>query len=271
MTKSFMAACVLVALLATGGPPVLAQTADEASALRSEIEALKKGQEEMRKDLAVIRKILEGAARGRAQARVQPPFQPVDMTVGASPFLGEEAAPVTLIEYSDYQCPYCKRHFTRVMPQLVKAYVESGKLKYVMREFPIDSIHPQAAMASQAALCAGEQGKYWQMHDLIFGAQKRMSPDVFREHAASIGLDAVAFSGCLEDNRYAAQVRRDQAEGQKLGVRGTPSFVLGATDPTDPNRLRATKFIRGAQPLAVFSQAIEELLSETAMTVGGKS
>lgn len=267
MMKSLPAACILATLLAVGGQPAAAQTADDFSALKSEIEVLRQGQEEMQKDLAVIRKILEDAARGRLQTRAQPAFQPVDMTVVASPFLGEEAAPVTLVEFSDYQCPFCKRHFTSVMPELVRTYVDSGQLKYVMREFPIASLHPQAPMASLAALCAGEQGKYWQMHDLIFGEPKRISPNALKQHAATIGLDAAAFISCLGDNRYAAQIRRDLAEGEKLGVRGTPTFLLGTTDPADPTRLRATKLIRGAQPLTVFSQAIEEILNETASSV----
>lgn len=271
MMKSLPAACILATLLAVGGQPAAAQTADDFSALKSEIEVLRQGQDEMRKDLAVIRKILEDATRGRLQTRAEPTFQPVDMTVAAAPFLGDEAAPVTLVEFSDFQCPFCKRHFDRVMPELVKTYVETGQLKYVMREFPITSLHPEAPRASLAALCAGEQGKYWQIHDLIFGDPKRISPSALKQHAATIGLDMAAFTSCLGDSRYAAQIRRDQAEGQKLGVRGTPTFLLGATDPADPTRLRATKLIRGAQPLAVFRQAIEEILSETASSVEEKS
>ena len=265
MTKPYLAILAALALMASlASGPAWAQSGDDVSALKSEIEALKKGQEQMQKDLAAIKKILEGAVRPRTQAAAQKPFEPVDLTVGASPFLGEATAPVTLIEYSDYQCPFCQRHFSTVMPELVKAYVETGKLKYVMREMPIPSIHPQATKASQAALCAGEQGKYWQMHDLIFGNQKQMAPDDLKAHAQSLGLDVDVFNACLDGDKYAEQIGSDRAEAQKLGIRGTPSFMIGKTDSADPNKVKATKVIRGAVPLAAFTQAIDELLNGNA-------
>lgn len=271
MMRALAPICAVIALLAIGAQPAPAQTADDIEELKAEIQALKQGQKQMREDLAVIRKIFEQAARGRSRSRAEPSFSPVDLAVGDSPFLGDEAAPVTLIEFGDYQCPYCKRHFSRVMPELVESYVETGKLKYVMREFPIESLHPQAPMASQAALCAGEQDAYWKMHDLIFENQKRVSPAELKNHAATIGLDTAAFTDCLQEERYAARIQKDLKEGAKLGVRGTPSFLLGTTDPEDPTRLQATRFIRGAQPLTVFRSAIEELLNEAASSVQGKS
>lgn len=265
MKTSFLAAGMAFALLASlASQPGWAQSGDDMSALKSEIEVLKKGQERMQKDLAAIKKILEGAVRPRAQAAAQKPFEPVDLTVGVSPFLGEATAPVTLVEYSDYQCPFCQRHFSTVMPELIKAYVDTGKLKYVMREMPIASIHPQATKASQAALCAGEQGKYWQMHDLIFGNQRQIAPQDLKAHGQSLGLDASVFNACLDGDKYAEQIGSDGAEARKLGIRGTPSFMLGKTDSTDPNKVKATKLIRGAVSLAVFTKAIDELLNGTA-------
>lgn len=265
MKRALTCVFVMFSLIALASvQPGWAQSTDDFEALKEEIETLKEGQAQMQKDLAAIRKILEDAIERRAQARAQAqpkPFEPTELTIGASAVLGEATAPVTLIEYSDYQCPYCQRHFSNVMPDLVKDYVETGKLRYVMREFPIESIHPQAMKASVAALCAKDQGRYWEMHDLIFGNQRQVSADDLKAHGKTLGLDSASFDDCLESDKYIEQIRNDLQEGQKLGVRGTPSFVIGTTDPQDPDKVTATKFIRGAQPLTAFKQAIDELLA----------
>ena len=139
-----------------------ASTKDDLAELKSEVKGLKEGQTAIQTELAAIKKLLEQGAKA---APSQPGFKPTEITIGDSPVLGDADAIVTLVEYSDYQCPFCSRHYKQVMPELVKNYVESGKLKYVMRENPILSIHSKAMGASQAALCAGDQGKYWEMHN----------------------------------------------------------------------------------------------------------
>ena len=134
-------------------------------------------------------------------------------------------------------------------------------VKIVMREYPIESIHSRAMDASQAALCAGDQGKYWEMHDLMFGNQQQLAVENLKQHALSLGLDAGTFDACLDANKHTAQIQADLAEGQKLGVSGTPSFVVGLTDPDDPGKVTVTKFIRGAKSFPAFQQAIDELLA----------
>jgi protein-disulfide isomerase len=146
------------------------------------------------------------------------------------------------------------------MPELLKNYIDTGKLRFVMREYPIPNLHPRAVVASEAALCAGDQGQYWGMHDEIFANQRATTDENFREFAAALNMDIDAFDECMESDRHMAQIRADQAEGQKLGVTGTPSFVLGLTDPDDSSKIRLTKFIRGAQALPTFTAAIDELL-----------
>jgi protein-disulfide isomerase len=146
------------------------------------------------------------------------------------------------------------------MPLITKDYVETGKLKYVMREFPIESIHPKAFKASEAALCAGDQGQYWGMHDKIFEDQKRVELDDLIAHGEDLDLDMTQFRDCLDGDKYAQKVRDDLQEGSGAGVSGTPSFFIGLADPEDPSKIRATKFIAGAQPYPVFKQVIDELL-----------
>ena len=168
---------------------------------------------------------------------------------------------MTIVEFSDYQCPYCLRHFKTVLPQLRDGPVAKGELKYVLKEFPIDSIHPMARKASQAALCAGDQDAYWAMHDLILDDPKRIRPRDLQRHAEELDLDEDNFAACLEGGDKNQQVDSDLALGQQFGIRGTPSFLIGVTDPADPTKMLATEMIRGARPFADFQRAIEQALA----------
>ena len=257
-TGLIIASTVLaLALFAQG--EARASTSSEIKELKEEVQALRQGQEQIQKDLAEIKKLLE---RRPAAAPGQQAFRPADLVVGKSPVLGEASAPVTLVEFSDYQCPFCKRHATTVMPELVKQYVDSGKVRLVMREMPIENIHPRALAASNAALCAREQGQYWAMHDLLFANQQKLQPEDLKAHAVTLGLDTAAFDSCLDENRFAAEIKAGQDEGRKLGISGTPSFVAGLSDKSDAGKVHVTEFIRGAQPLANFQQTLDKLLQE---------
>ena len=131
-----------------------------------------------------------------------------------------------------------------------------------MRENPIESIHKSAMGASQAALCAGDQDKYWEMHDVMFANYRALSPEQLKGYAKDLGLNASEFDTCLDSKKYEAQVKNDLSQGRKLGVRGTPGFLLGVTDSKDKNKFMATKYIKGAQSLDAFSEAIDELLNK---------
>jgi protein-disulfide isomerase len=234
-----------------------AATKTDVTELEKEIQVLKQGQQQIQKDLEEIKKLLQEGARA---APGQQAFKPTDMKLGEVAYKGENTALVTLVEFSDYQCPFCKRHATTVMPELAKSYIDNGKLRFVMREMPIPSLHPRAEPAAVAVLCAGDQGNYWGMHDALFNDQKANKDEDFKAMANTLGLDATAYDTCLTSKKFDAQIKADQAEGQKLGISGTPSFVLGLTDPKDPSIVHLSKFIRGAQPFATFSAAIDDLL-----------
>jgi len=240
-------------------PVWAASTKQEVQELQEVVADLIDGQEAMQKDLAEIKKLLQEGAQAPA-APSAPAFQPKDVTVDGAPFLGEAQATVTLMEFSDYQCPFCSRHYREVMPALVEEYVETGKLKYVMRENPIQSIHPRAMPASQAALCAYDQGKYWEMHDMIFENQRELSDENLKSYAATIGLDTAAFNTCLDSGKQKERVDADLVAARNVGIRGTPGFVLGLTDPDDPNKANMTQFINGAQSLDNFKNAIDSIL-----------
>jgi protein-disulfide isomerase len=235
----------------------------EVQALQSEIEGLKSGQEAMQKDLAAIKQLLEQRQQAAARPR-KPPFEPLDLDIADAPTLGTANAPVTLVEFTDYQCPFCRRHDAQVRPALLKAYVETGKLKYVVREFPIAQLHPRAPKAAEAALCAADQGRYWEMHEVMFANQEKLSLADLAAHAGTIGLDVTTFKDCLDGGKYAGRVQVDLQAGRKARVSGTPTFFLGLSDPNAPGKLRATERLIGAQPYDVFRKTIEALLAKSA-------
>jgi protein-disulfide isomerase len=247
-----VAALVGLAAAAFSPAPAPAQSAAEVDALRKEVEALKAGQERLEKDIEEIRNLLF--------ERQAAPLRDVVVSVAGSPFKGERGAQVTLVEFSDYQCPFCARHARETLPLLERDYIGTGKVQYVFRDFPIASAHPQAPKAHEAARCAGEQGRYWEMHARLFGAPNALAPADLRRHAKAVALEAERFEQCLDGGAQAARVRQDVAEGRRASVKGTPTFFLGLTGGDEPT-VKATRIIRGAQPYSVFKEAIELLLS----------
>jgi protein-disulfide isomerase len=229
---------------------------------KQEVIELKAQVAEMQKDLAEIKKLLqEGAPAPAPAARPQQPaFQEQVISIGTSPTKGKSDAPVTIVEYSDYQCPYCARVYRDTLSLIQKEYIDTGKVRFVMRENPLETIHQDAMNASQAALCAGDQGKYWEMHNLIFDNQRELRVENLKNYAGTIDIDTAVFNECLDGKKHVETVRRDLASGAKLGVRGTPGFVFGLTDPDDSDKVKMMKFLRGAQPVTSFRATIDELL-----------
>jgi len=144
---------------------------------------------------------------------------------------------------------------------LEQEYVKTGKVKYVVRDFPLASIHNNAFKAAEAAHCAGEHGKYWEMHTRLFANQRALGLDDLPSHAQALRLDMPGFQQCLKSGRYAGAIRQVMADGQQAGVTGTPTFFLGVTEPND-SQVKALRVLTGAQPYAAFQAAINSLLSE---------
>jgi len=181
------------------------------------------------------------------QAAPQPPSrQSIDLD--DDPVLGDENAPVTIVSFEDFQCPFCKRSFDQTFPQLKKEYIDTGKVKYVYRDFPL-SFHPEAQPAAEAAECADEQGKFWEMHDLIFQNQAIMSNSAYKQWAEQLGLDTAQFNDCLDSGKYRQEVQSDSNYGSQVGVSGTPTFFI--------NGIRLV----GAQPFEAFKQIIDAELN----------
>lgn len=188
----------------------------------------------------------------------------IRLDTGESPSRGDSAAPLVLIDFSDYQCPYCGKFFRETYPKLVSDYVESGKVRYVFRDFPIETLHPQALKAAEAARCAGDQGRYWAMHDLLFSDQDALSEADLVDRSRKLALDRGAFQSCLGSGRHAAAVRQSVMEGQSIGVSGTPAFFIGRAQPgkTEMTVLRA---LSGARPYTEFQAVLDSLLAGDAV------
>jgi protein-disulfide isomerase len=183
--------------------------------------------------------------------------QPVAVPLSDEPAKGSPDAPITIVEYSDYQCPFCLRHFQQTLPQL-QSYIDAGQVRYVFKDFPIHSLHPQAQKAHESARCARELGgdeAFWTMHDMLFANQEQWAGnpnhvDVYKSFAGEMELPPAEFNECLDSGRYADAVNAQVNEGAQLGVRGTPSFFING------------QLLVGAQPFDVFQQAIETLLAD---------
>jgi protein-disulfide isomerase len=239
-----------IAIQVADAQPATAQTSE----LKQEVETLKKDVSEIRKALDEIRQSL--TQRPSASMR---PAGPAKVSVVDKPALGKPDAPVTLVEFSDYQCPFCRRHLTSTFPELKKQYIDSGKLRYVYRDFPIDRIHPEARKAAEAAHCAGEQGKFWEMHDVLFAKPRQLKPDELKTHAQGLGLAQAAFDACLDQGKYADAITEDETLGLSLGVSGTPTFFIGKT--TADGTIEGVRLV-GAQPIAAFRRVIDQLLEK---------
>jgi len=186
--------------------------------------------------------------RLRLEAHVIVLLQPPQAKVTYDParVLGDPSAPVTIIEFADFQCPFCRKA-DATLKDLMKEY--QGRVRLAYRDFPLTQIHPQAERAAEAARCGGEQGQFWHFHDLLFASPGRLSDADFEQHARTLGLDMTRFEACLREGKFRSQVDLDLKEGTQAGVDSTPGFFINGS------------FLSGAQPIATFEQIIDAELA----------
>jgi protein-disulfide isomerase len=180
-------------------------------------------------------------------------------SLGSVPSLGDAKAPIVIVEFGDYECPYCGMHAKQVLPQILTNYVKTGKVRYFYKDAPVEVLHPQSLKAAQAAVCSGQQGKYWEMHDRLFGNQKALSVTDLLASAAALDLDKQAFDKCVSDEQEVLQIRNSLKEGLKLGLRGTPTFFIAL--PDSDKSVTNIRMLSGFQPYSRFEQVLDELLS----------
>lgn len=254
---------LLIPMLLASTLALTAQAAPDAAALKKEIDALKAEQAALREEVQELKSILDPVLK-QLIAKRGPLGKEVPLA--GLPAMGNAKAEVTVIEYSDYQCPFCARYFQETFAAIRKNFVDTGKIRYMFSNFPLDSIHPQAFKAHEAAACAGDQGKYWEMHTQLFNNQRALLPAQLEKYAANIGLDVTTYKACVSSSKYAAKVRQEFNAASGLGIEGTPTFVIGRAGTSDV-RMKAAKVLVGAQPFDVFKEAIDALLNEPATAV----
>lgn len=211
----------------------------------------------------VIDSILSGNAPAQPAANPQPtvPSQPQTYTgsIDNDPVKGDKNAKVVIIEWSDFQCPYCERFYSQTLPGIVSEYIDAGKVRFVYRDFPL-SFHAQATPSAEASECANEQGKYWEFHDMLFENQASLGAENYKKWAADLGLDSAKFNDCVDTRKYKSEVEKDMSEGGAAGITGTPGFIVGVIQ-SDGKTVIGQK-VSGAQPFASFKSVIDAELAK---------
>jgi len=239
-----------------------AQQKEDPQALQKRIAALEAGQQAILKELQEIKALLQTrttttvpTAAASAGAATGP------VSVENAPSRGDAKAPITIVEFSDFECPFCSRYVRDTYSQIQREYVDTGKVRYVFRNFPLEGLHPQAFGAAVAGECARAQGKFWEMHDRMFANQRALTQAGLMQTAAAIGLDTDAFGKCLASDAPKKKVRDDLADAAALNASATPTFFFGTADKT--GKVKVLQRIQGAKTFAVFKSTVDALLAGT--------
>ena len=179
----------------------------------------------------------------------------VKVALGESYAIGAANAPVTMVAFVDYECPFCKRFDVQTYPQLKKQYIDTGRLRYVIRDLPLE-FHKRAMKAAEASYCAAEQGKFWEMRDKLIANSERLNAELLPGYAKELGIAEERFRGCLDSGKYVPRLQKSLDDARALGITGTPTFVIGKSGG---DTLEGVKVV-GAQPYATFEQHIKTLL-----------
>lgn len=197
----------------------------------------------------------------KTQQVEQPKIEPIMISADDDPVRGDQDAPITIVEFSDFQCPFCARFQIQTLPLILEQYVETGKVKFVYRDFPIQNSHPNAMPAAAASECAHEQDKYWEYHDALFENQAVWNKveitsaiTIFKEFATELNLNQEQFDSCLDSGKYIEEIKNDLNDGRNYGITGTPGFFIGNDD---------VGFVKlnGAQPFEAFKSVIDSQLN----------
>lgn len=210
------------------------------------------------KELRQIRQALEKQPPPAQAAQLKPAPQQ-DKTgkvnIDSTNALGKDNAPLTMVIFTDYQCPFCKRFETQTFTEIKKNWIDTGKLRYVVHDQPLD-FHPYAMKAAEATRCAGEQGKFWELREKIVTNAEQLQREKLPDYAQQAGLDVGKFNACLDSGRHTEKIKAEITEASAQGITGTPSFIIGKSN----GRMLEGALLVGAMPYVVFEQKLNELL-----------
>jgi len=244
----------LAALIVSLGVPGFCQSTSSPAPARLDEPGITREQaNQILEELKEIRHLLEKQSRPMAPAPMKTVPHTGKMRVEGGFSLGSADAPLTIVEFTDYECQFCRQFESTTFAELRKKYVDTGKVRFVIRDFPL-SIHPSAMRAAEATRCAGDQGKFWPMHDALFSGPPALEPKQLTQHAQDLKLDAERFRACLQSGKHKSDVQNDMEAASSLQIMGTPSFLVGKTkgDELDGD------ILVGAQPLGVFETRLRE-------------
>jgi protein-disulfide isomerase len=256
-----LAAVTVLAVLSLSPPQ---SQSDEMAALKREVAELKAQQAAMQRDVQAIKNFLQSAMQQRqqaAQGQELPGVIGQPLPLAGEPVMGSASAKITLVEVSDYHCPFCRRNALQVFPQVNAEYVATGKARYSFVDYPIAQLHPDAFKSHEAAECAGEQGKYWEMHTALFANAPVKDAAGLTERAKSIGVDTGKFSSCLASGRTAPGIKASIATMERLGIGGTPATLIGLT-PSPGQPMTIIGYVYGAKAFSEFKAQIDAALAK---------
>lgn len=258
-----LATVAFVAVVSLSPPQPQQNPAEEIAALKREVQTLRDQQAQMQKELTAIKNFLQSVMQPRQQGQADGPEVPgiIGATIPTAnePSLGPASAKVTVMEISDYHCPFCKCQTLQTFPQIAAEYIKTGKIQYMFVDYPIAQLHPAAARTHEAANCAGDQGKYWEMHASLFNNPVARDDAALTALARPLGIDTAALQSCLAGGKHAGAVQASVSRMEQLGISGTPMVVIGLT-PAPGQPMKIVKYVYGAQPFAAFKAAIEGVL-----------
>lgn len=247
--------CLFAVVPANGQTGIQPQSTANKTVTASPEAAADDTQKQILNELREIRMLLE-RQQGQPQAAAPPAAEKATVSnTGYS--LGSKDAPLTMVEFADYQCPFCKMFQSSVFTRLKKEYIDTGKVRFISRDLPLD-MHTNALGAAQAARCAGEQDRFWQMRDLLMAHADNLAPAAITTHASQLGLDMQHFQSCIAEGRYIPAINADLAEANTAGILSTPTFVIGRSGGSS---LEGTK-VAGAESFASFAKILNDYSSQ---------
>ena len=231
-------------------------SATAAFAVSAQAEPMSKEQgDAILNELRQIKQLLQRPPQQAQQVQQAPKAdEPATVSVAGLPFLGKADAPLTLVMFTDYQCPFCSRFENQTLPEIKKQYIDTGKLRFVVRDLPLP-FHPNAPKAAEAAYCGEEQGKYWELREKLVANGDKLDAKLLPDYAKQAGLDVEKFSACLDSGRHAGKVKASVDLAGTIGISGTPSFVIGRSKGDMVDGIKMV----GAQPFGAFDQKLKEM------------
>ncbi len=258
MLRPVLTALAGIALILSLADVPAAQSPADYQALRKELDLMRERIAQIQKEIDALK-----GAKPAAAASAEGPIVPMtDVTFNLSkaPIRGGASARVAMVELSDFECPFCGRYSRETAPQLMKQYVDSKRIAYAFLHLPIPT-HAFAFKASEAAACAGDQGRFWEMHDALFARQgTALAPAFLPGKGEALGLDKTAYNACLATSKHAPTIQADLAQIQRFPRTGTLTFYIGTIDPATKTFRSAVRIV-GAKPLTIFQRALDEQLA----------